>query len=58
MSIKEAIDAVTEENVTKFSAVVEEGSEPEIRQEILECGWKVVRSVNTNEGVEITVMEQ
>lgn len=58
MSIKEAIDAVTEENVTKFSAVVEEGSEPEIRQEILGCGWKVVRSVDTNEGVELTVMEQ
>jgi hypothetical protein len=58
MSIKQAIDAVREENVTKFTAVVEEGSETEIRQDLLESKWKVVRSIDTNEGVELTIMEQ
>lgn len=58
MGIKEGIEAVDEDNVFKFEAMVEEGSEPEIRQELLEAGCKVVTSIDTSEGVKLSVKEQ
>jgi len=41
--------------INKIIATVEEGSEPEIRQEIKESDWSVSGSTQTSSGVELQI---
>ena len=58
MPILPGIDSIGIEDINYFVATVEEGSEPEIRQEIEESSYKVAGSVETENGIHLRITKE
>ena len=51
----ELLDRIDHETIEQITLLVEEGSEPEVRQEIQAVGLTVVSSEETEDGIMLTI---
>ena len=51
----ELLDLINHETIEQITLLVEEGSEPEVRQEIQAVGLTVVSSEETEDGIRLTI---
>ena len=58
MTILPEIDSISAEDINYFVATVEEGSEPEIRQDIEESSYKVAGSIETENGIQLRINKE
>ena len=55
LPLTELLDLIDHETIEQITLLVEEGSEPEVRQEIQAVGLTVVSSEETEDGIRLTI---
>jgi len=58
MTVLSDINSISIEDIGYFVATVEEGSEPEIRQDIEESSYEVAGSVETENGIQLRINKE